>query len=166
MLSQFYTSGFAPSLRLTVNKRWLKNWYGAAVTAHITFCAFAPSKIFQKTSENKGWVVGNFIQVSIVGLVVRMILPIWSDPQGKVSVFWSEIKIAVVLVNTSCLSAEDIMKPCFVCLVTQLQQTHLCMLPINLIRFWLRALGSTLVWTARSFMSMKSLRISSVSPVQ
>lgn len=68
--------------------------------------------------------------------------------------------------NTSCLSAEDIMKPCFVCLVTQLQQTHLCMLPINLIRFWLRALGSTLVWTARSFMSMKSLRISSVSPVQ
>lgn len=83
MLSQFYTSGFAPSLRLTVNKRWLENWYGAAVTAHITFCAFAPSKIFQKTSENKGWVVGNFIQVSIVGLVVRMILPIWSDPLGE-----------------------------------------------------------------------------------
>lgn len=116
MLSQFYTSGFAPSLRLTVNKRWLENWYGAAVTAHITFCAFAPSKIFQKTSENKGWVVGNFIQVSIVGLVVRMILPIWSDPQGKVSVFWSEIKIVVVPVNTSCLSAEDI------------NETLLCML--------------------------------------
>ena len=89
----------------------------------------------------------------------------WSS-RGKFQFFDQKSRLLLFLWIPVAFLLKTLMKPCFVCLATQLQQTHLCMLPINLIRFWLRALGSTLVWTARSFMSMKSLRISSVSPVQ
>ena len=50
--------------------------------------------------------------------------------------------------------------------LTQLHQMYLLIVSINVIKDLLRAIGSTRVWTARSFIILKSLRISSVSPIK